>query len=336
VDYLRKKSEIDKATVTRRIAPSEDLTRKSVAFLRDYLGTMDIPSDEDGLTNFVIHALEERASRYASLMENEYSRERYPQRETVTAARDLMNDILSQRKDSVALLNRLTQKQDELRDSAEDLEEVEIFFKTQKDIFDAALKLQNDLQNERDYFAADTGTSAKLNEISSILGSAKPYGRIKNLADLMQGVRNAYGELLARKKDEVLGIIARCMEDIHALAGSRDQLNSEVKKADDHFAKKKEEAADASSLILLDAMITQISSFEDAARKRIEGMIQDEPAQDGGTRESDASKKIAAVRRHDIFPARRLQSHEDVERYIGAAREKLYEALEGNDGIQIN
>src|SRR5699024_4802753 len=48
VDYLRKKSEIDKAVVTRRIAPSEQLMRKSVAFLREYLGAMDIPSDEDG------------------------------------------------------------------------------------------------------------------------------------------------------------------------------------------------------------------------------------------------------------------------------------------------
>ena len=54
VDYLRKKSEIDKAVVTRRIAPSEDLMRKSIAFLRDYLGAMDIPSDEDGLIRFVL------------------------------------------------------------------------------------------------------------------------------------------------------------------------------------------------------------------------------------------------------------------------------------------
>lgn len=37
VDFLRKKTEIDKAIVARRIAPSEELIRKSVHFLRDYL-----------------------------------------------------------------------------------------------------------------------------------------------------------------------------------------------------------------------------------------------------------------------------------------------------------
>jgi hypothetical protein len=49
VGYLRKKSEIDKATVSRRIAPSEELMRKCVGFLRDWLGQMGIPEDEDGL-----------------------------------------------------------------------------------------------------------------------------------------------------------------------------------------------------------------------------------------------------------------------------------------------
>ena len=43
VDYLRKKSEIDKAVVTRRIAPDEQLMRKSINFLRDYLGAMGHP-----------------------------------------------------------------------------------------------------------------------------------------------------------------------------------------------------------------------------------------------------------------------------------------------------
>ena len=61
VDYLRKKSEIDKAVVTRRIAPSEDLMRKSIAFLRDYLGAMDIPSDEDGLIRFVLDTFTQKA-----------------------------------------------------------------------------------------------------------------------------------------------------------------------------------------------------------------------------------------------------------------------------------
>ena len=62
VDFLRKKTEFDKAIVARRIAPTEELIRKSVNFLRDYLGAMDIPSDEDGLIHFVLNTFETKQS----------------------------------------------------------------------------------------------------------------------------------------------------------------------------------------------------------------------------------------------------------------------------------
>ena len=88
VDYLRKRSEIDKAIVTRRIAPSEDLMRKSINFLRDYFGAMDIPSDEDGLIRFVLNTFEEKENHYNELLEA-YKQVRYPEREVVETARTL-------------------------------------------------------------------------------------------------------------------------------------------------------------------------------------------------------------------------------------------------------
>ena len=131
VDYLRKRSEIDKAIVTRRIAPSEDLMRKSINFLRDYLGAMDIPSDEDGLIRFVLNTFEEKQKHYEALLET-YQQAKYPEREVVETARSLVADVLSQRKDNVALLSRMVQKQDDLLDSMEDMEDIELFFKSQR------------------------------------------------------------------------------------------------------------------------------------------------------------------------------------------------------------
>ena len=125
VDYLRKKSEVDKAVVARRIAPSEDLMRKSISFLRDYLGAMDIPSDEDGLVRFVLNTFETKLAHYHGLL-NQYAQNRYPEKEQVTAARDLAQDILSQRKDNVALLNRMVQKQDDGQTTRTSLKRLEM------------------------------------------------------------------------------------------------------------------------------------------------------------------------------------------------------------------
>lgn len=309
--------------------------RKSITFLRDWLGQMGIPEDEDGLIIFVKDTLEPKLAHYEKLID-EYNLDRYPQKEVVTTARDLISDILSQKRDNVALLKRLIAKQDDLRDSSEDMEEVETFFKSQRAIFDAARQLQRDLQNERDYFATDADATGKIKDISSILEMAKPYARIKDLSDLMQGVKTAYGTLLAQKREEVLGIITQCMGDIHTLTGVKSRANDEVRKSDDRFSEYKQKVAHATSLIVLDAMITQILNYKDQVCKRIETILQEKPAQKGPGGEQPKPQKILQIRRYDLFPVKRLTSREDVEQYLDGIRKKLYDTLEANDGIQIN
>ncbi len=336
VRYLRVKSEIDKASVSRRIAPSEDDMRKTVKFLRDWLGQMSIAEDEDGLLTFVKDTLTARLQSYENLLTAEYSRDRYPQKEVVMSARDLMRDILSQKNDNVALLKRLLAKQDDLLDSTEDMEEIEAFFKSQRTIFDAARKLQSDLQNERDYFVTDSDTNGKINEISAILGMPKPYGRIKDLSDLMQGIKTAYGVLLEQKKEEVRGIITLCMGDVHTLAGVGSKANDEVKKSDDRFTEYKQKVTDATSLTVLDAMITQLQNYKDQVCKRVESMLHEDPAPHEAGAEKPKPQKIVQVRRYDVFPVKRLTSKDDVDAYLEGIRKKLYDTLEANDGIQIN
>lgn len=56
---------------------------------------MDIPSDEDGLIHFVLNTFEAKQRHYQNLLDEFYTKERYPEKETVTAARDLMNDVRS-------------------------------------------------------------------------------------------------------------------------------------------------------------------------------------------------------------------------------------------------
>ncbi len=333
VRYLRVKSEIDKASVSRRIAPSEEDMRKTVKFLRDWMGQMSIAEDEDGLLIFVKDILSQKQQRYETLL-MEYSHDRYPQKEVVMSGRNLMADILSQKNDNVALLKRLLAKQDELLNGAEDMEEIETFFKSQRRIFDAARKLQNDLQNERDYFVTDPDTNGKISEVAAILGMPRPYGRIKDLSDLMQSIKMAYGLLLEQKKEEVRGIITLCMSDVHTLAGIGNQARDEVKKSDDHFTEYQQKVADATSLTVLDAMITQLLNYKDNVCKRIESILHEQPAP--GSNTPPKTQKIVQIRRYDVFPVKRLASREDVDGYLDTVRQKLYDTLGENDGIQIN
>ena len=340
VDYLRKKSEVDKAVVARRIAPSEDLMRKSISFLRDYLGAMDIPSDEDGLVRFVLNTFETKLAHYQGLLD-QYAQNRYPEKEQVTTARDLAQDILSQRKDNVALLNRMVQKQDDLLDSSEDMEGVELFFKSQRTVFDEAVKQMNRVSRERDYFATDPDTQEVFRTISAILAMPKPYNRIGELPALIAKVKAAYQSLLDLKKEEVAEMIRQCMQDVHQLAGEARDAGALLKQADDYFAGKRDAAKEALSLTELDAMITQLLNHKDTVCKRMEVMAA--PAPEPQSKESGeakqpapAPKKIATVRRYDLCSVKRLQSKDDIDAYVEGIRQKLYQTLESCDGVQVN
>ena len=340
VDYLRKKSEIDKAVVTRRIAPDEQLMRKSINFLRDYLGAMDIPSDEDGLIRFVLDTFTAKLDHYQNLLEA-YNQFRYPEKEVVTAARDLMNDVLSQRKDNVALLKRMVQKQEDLLDSAEDLEAIELFFKSQRAVFDDARRQMDRVSKERDYFAADADANEVFRSIATILAMPKPYNRIGELPELIGKVKTAYDALLEMKKDEVAENIRQCMQDVHQLATEARDASTLLHQADDYFVGKRETAKNASSLTELDAMITQLLNYKDSICRRMELMVASshtpDPVNHGQTgTTAPKPQKITSVRRYDLCSVKRLQTQEDIDKYVEGIREKLTKALENCDGIQIN
>jgi hypothetical protein len=247
-----------------------------------------------------------------------------------------MSDILSQKNDNVALLKRLLAKQDDLINCSDDMEEIETFFKSQRGIFDVAKKLQSDMQNESNYFDTDPDTKGEINEITAILIMPKPYGRIKDLSDLMQSIKIAYGVLLEQKKDEVRGIIQQCMGYVHTLVGVGSKASDEVKKSDERFTEYKQKVADATSLTVLDAMITQLLNYKDQVCKRIETLLQPEPEPDKPGNEPLKPKIIVQVRRYDVFPVRRLSSKDDVDGYLDDIRKKLYDTLEASDGVQIN
>lgn len=330
--YLRVRSEIDRASVNRRIAPSEEDMRKTIKFLRDWLGQMNIAEDEDGLVAFVKDTLAQRQNGYDALLVN-YASYRYPQIEVVRNARNLMEEILSQRSDNVALLKRLLSKQDDILDATEDMEVVETFFRSQRAIFDEARSLVADLVPERDYFVSDPETSGKINEISTILAMPKPYERIKDLSELMQSIRAAYAVLLEQKKYEVLEIIAACMGDIHTIA-AQTEARAESNRADERFDEYKREAAESTSLVSLDAMIRRVQVYSDSVLARVHDIINSRV--NSGQTGQPARRSVVTLRRVDVVSPRRLTSREDIDAYVDGIREKLYNALGDNDWVQIN
>lgn len=342
-DYLRKRSETEKAIVVRRVAPSEELMRKSIAFLREYLGQMDIPSDEDGLVAFVQQTFRGKRDACQKLLDEAYARAAYPQKELVVQARDLMQDILAESRDNVALLNRMVQRQNDLLNMSEDMEDVEAFFRSQRPTFDAARQLADSLAQQSDYFAGDSAASEALRKIRAVLTMEKPYREIGRLPEYMDALKRIYAQKLDLKRAEVLETIRQAMADVHQLAADARGAHDLLREADSEFDRKKQDAAKAASLVELDAMITRLDAYKKAVCGRLAEMAAPPapaPAPKASTPDAapqPAPKPMTYVQvdRRELCPARRLTGKAEVDRYLDAIRERLYDALEDADGVQV-
>ena len=79
-----------------------------------------------------------------------------------------MTSVLSQRKDNIALIDRLLAKENELLDNKDDMQAVEDFFKNQVQIFDEAVRLEKDLTNDLSYLQKEEEAYEALNQIRKI------------------------------------------------------------------------------------------------------------------------------------------------------------------------
>ena len=348
-DMLRKRTEIGKTSISKRQVVTAVKMKQVRELLREYFDVMDVPDDEDGLVAFIVRKFEEQKEHYEALNAKYDNGRKYPDRAKVQKAIQLTTDVLSQKKDNIALIDRVLKREDELFDSKEALQEVEDFFKTKVQIFDAAAQMEQDLRNELDYLSHEPEANAALNKIRLmvVVQGGFSYKKIPELNDLMATVREGHDRLLAAKREEVGDIVTQCMGAIHQVANGDFKAKDIVAKADDYYGQKRQQVKDLRSLALLDGLIPPMLQYKDTTVEVLEVLLAP-PAppkppverQGGGTGPAPVTppqpkKIIKQYNRQIVFPAKRLESETDVDAYVEKIRDQLKQLLKNCDGIQL-
>lgn len=342
VNVLRKKSEVSKALVERKMMADEQLLREARLILRDLMKQQDIPSEEDALCDTLVNFLSSGQETDSALL-REYDRAPYPGRDVLQRAIDCRRDVLEKANDHNALLSLLKQKQDDLLDAEEDRQPVISFFRgQQRTIVDRARALLSRLQAESSSLSECPEIRDALLRVQEILALPLPYPRISELPDLMDQAERKYAELLDLKRADLNEHIRLCMATVHRTADeNRSSSRSHLSAADSFFDAKKAEVARASSLTMLDAMIFHLEKRMDEALQAIltaaaqEKVAHQVPASSGSS-SVPPRPKITTIRRHELCAASNLSSQEEVDAYVESIRSKLMASLNDNDLIQIN
>ena len=346
-DMLRKKSEIGKTSISKRKTISATMMRDVKAMLREYFDVMDVPDDEDGLIRFVTEKFGEQRDYYASL-DARYDGHKYPDRVLVQEAIHLMDDILSQKKDNIALIERVLKKEDALFDNKEAMSNgIENFFKTQVTVFDQAVQFEKSLHDDLDRIAENEEAHKALNTIRLITmvqtGSKFNYTRIRELNPLMDTVRTAHDKMLEEKRAEVLETVRQCMEATHTAANGDSKASHLIEKSDRYFSQCKEKIAELKSLALLDAMFLPMCQYKDDTVSNIESVLappapkpQVQPTQPGKETAPAKKKVVRAYNRQVVFQAKTLQTEADIDDYVEKIRSQLKQLLKNCDEIKLN
>ena len=344
-DMLRKKSEVGKTSISKRQVVTAIKMKAVKDLLREYFDVMDVPDNEDSLVAFIVKKFEEQKAHYETLEQKYSSGRKYPDRGKVSDAIRLMTDILSQRKDNIALIDRVLKQEDKLFDTKEGLQDVETFFKNQVQIFDAAAQMEEDLRNELDYLSHEPEANAALNKIRLVVAvqGGFSYKKIPELNGLMATVREGHDRLLEFKREELNDVIVQCMGAIHQASKGDFKTRDLIDKADTYFSQQKEKVRSYQSLALLDGLIPPMLQYKDSMVGKIETALEPPkpveppkpPVSNGGTVPPAPKKIIRPYNRSIIFPAKRLETTEDVDTYVEQMRKQLMKLLENCDGIQL-
>ena len=341
-DMLRKKSEIGKTSISKRLVVSIQKIREVRDFLRDFFDEMDVPEDEDGLIAHIVAKFNKLLDHYTEL-NGRYDGRKYPDHGKVEQAIAMIKDILSQQKDNTALIQRVIDKEDALYDLRDELQNVEEFFKTRVSLFDAAVQFEHGLEVDNDYIAKDEEADKALNAIRSIIrlpdGGKFQYGRIPELNTLMATVKTAHGKMLDAKREELLEIMRQCTEEIHAQAADNPAAQKISSTADNYFSQQKEKIASYQTLALLDGLMPQMWQYKDDTVARIDAVMHS-PDTSGqptsGTKPQPPQENIKVVHRQAVFPAKTLKTEDEIDSYIENVRANMKQLLKGCDGIKLS
>lgn len=344
-DMLRKKSEVGKTEITKRHVVSPMKVKEARDFLRDFLDVMDVPADEDGLIAFIITEFEKLEAHYNELSAK-YEGHKYPDHSAVRDAVRVVREVLSQKSDNIALIDKVVASEDTLYDMQDHLKNVESFFKTQVSVFDNASNFVESLKNDLDYISHDQEAEHALNQMRLIThvidGKAYDYKRIPELNELQSIVEKSHDAMLDEKRANLLEIVRSCLEAIHENAFANEETKLISERADKFFDQKKEQIAAEKSLALLDGMSVPMWAEKDRATMAIESAMKPKPVPvvkpAGASEEKSPVKKeiIKKIARQQMFPAKVLKSDDDIDAYIENVRKQMKQYLQGSDGIQIN
>ena len=354
INYITKKSYVDKLMMEQKIRVSEKEKKVTKDVMKELFGATGNSDDEDTMMNaFVTYAT--KLTSTLGELEVRYESTRYPGKHIVEYGRKLLFGLV-QIQTPTEFFQAVAKKQDDLLDFAEDYEPVKAFFNSeQKTIFDKAVLYLSKYDDSKTYIV-DENLENIVAQISEIVKKQSPYSDIPKLPELLKKFSDVYSDILDEQLKPVLDSVYDSQKRVFDVLNTKeyaetkrssysalfDEITNAAKGCTNvSVLRSYADRAETLKIRLLNEMTQTDQNIAlkkaEEVRKRLEAQAKEVGNVDQAQIEAEVQKKVEKVKKTKNVSIKsitktaswRLENTEDVDKYLNELRRQ--EAFHGNN-----
>ena len=364
VGYITKKQFVDKLLMEVRVRVPEKQKKAVRTIMKELFNVLPTAEDEDTMMSEFRHYCE-RTITSIDRLEPRYQLYAYPGKQVLAEGKKLMSSLL-QINASLEFFKEVSDGQDELLDFGEDFEPVQKFFSPnseQEEIFRRALDML-DIYDDSKTYIVNTALEDVVRQMRSIVGMKTPYREIPKLPELREKFMSLYNEILEEQSAPVVKAIKddrnRVLEVLNDkpykdakhsgyMERFEELLDGAVHCNNVSVLRSYQDKSDALKIRLLNEMVDEDNRLAqqalaqaeveqkrlaEEARKRGETVPQPketvvQPVVKVRTTKNLSIKTVARA------ASWRLESTEDVDKYLDALRQSLLKELADDSIVNV-
>lgn len=358
VNLVTKKQYVDKLLMEVRVRV-DDRDKKAVRdVMKELFHVSSAADDEDTvMKNFQNYA--QKMIYEMERLEGEYQRYDYPGKKTVKDGMKLMRSVL-QYTAPLEFFQYVSKQRESFYDLTEDYEPLKAFFAgEQKQIFQRALDMLEIYEDSKTYIV-DAELEEIVAQMKTIVRKPVPYGDIPKLPELREKFMNTYTKILDGESAPVLASIDQDRERVFEVLDTKPYRESKRERYLAQFSEIRQGAekcnnvsslrsfadkADALKIRLLNEM-AQLDLDEAKKKAEEERRKQEQEAKETGELRADRvaenpmtykvrKTKNVSMKSMTHTASWRLESKEDVDKYLDALRESLLAEMDEDTILNV-
>ena len=364
VGYITKKQFVDKLLMEVRVRVPEKQKKAVRTIMKELFNVLPTAEDEDTMMS-EFRRYCERTITSIDRLEPRYQLYAYPGRQVLAEGKKLMSSLL-QINAPLEFFKEVSDGQDELLDFGEDFEPVQKFFSPnseQEQIFRRALDMLGIYDDSKTYIV-NTALEDVVRQMRSIVSMKAPYREIPKLPELREKFMSLYSEILEEQSAPVVKAIKddrnRVLEVLNDkpyedakrsgyMERFEELLDGAVHCNNVSVLRSYQDKSDALKIRLLNEMVDEDNRLaqqalaqaeaeqkrlEEEARKRGETVTVPQPKVQQPAVKVRTTKNLS-IKTVARAASWRLESAEDVDKYLDALRQSLLKEIADDSIVNV-